>query len=226
MAESKKRTPAYVSYKTFKNAIVGLDHVPTTIDYSLYSSMNGSTRNVLFSALKFFELIGENGEPTDEFELLASGDETKWKSVLKTLLERFYADQLDVLKSGTVAGLRKSFGDDVGASIITPACRFLIAAATEAKVPVSPTIAKAKVGSTSPRKGRTSGRTPRQNGGGGGGHTPPPKSDMVEFPIPLQGKPSGRIEIPTSLSEDDMLMVRAIVNAVEEFAKQEKGGLP
>ncbi len=225
----KKRTPPYVAYKTFKSSIAGLDHVPDTIDYSMYDRMNGSARTLLFGALKFFELIDDKEKPSQEFRRLAGGEGEAWNGTLKSLIERHYADQLSFLKSGTVASLKRSFGDEIGPSIVSPACRFLMQAAQDVGLPVSPSIAKGKFGSAPPlNRRKKKAPTPQTSNGSGGGHTTKTLSETVRFPIPIAGKLAGEISVPKNLTEADLPMLKAMFAAVEQYAKQnvdQEGGV-
>jgi hypothetical protein len=226
MAEDqKKRTPAYVPYKTFRNSIQGLDHVPDAIDYSLYKAMNGSTRQFLFGALKFFDLIDGKGAPSNRFRELAAADDAAWKKIMGDLIRAHYSEQqLAALKSGTIATLKNSFGTEIGPSIVSPACRFLISAATEAGIEVSPTVAKGSVGNATPRKKRVKGATPRtgEDNGGGGSDDDAGVGDgeTISFPVPIAGKATGRIVVPKDMDDSDLPMFNAMVAAVVAYAKQ------
>lgn len=215
-----RRTPAYVAYKTFKNVLSSLDHVPQTIDYSVFPSMNGSTRSYLFGAFKYLELINDEGVPSDAFrELALASSEDAWKKVMRELIERHYADQLDALQHGTPTTLKKSIGDNIGPSVVAPACRFLIAAATDAGIQVSPSISRGTIGNSgSPRKRRNRKETTPRTGGTDDHHQN--QKGMIRFPIPLQGKQAGEIAVPEDLTVDDLPMVQAMFKAVEQYAEQ------
>lgn len=222
MAEDTKKTPAYVSYKTFKSSIMGLDHVANTIDYSVYKSMNGSTRNFLFGAFRFFDLINATGAPSKRFRDMATKDESVWNKNMGDLVRSHYQPQLEALASGTTASLKTAFGD-IGQSVVAPACRFLIAAAKDAGIPVSPSIESGSIGNATPRKKRTKGASTEKHednlddGGGSNEH-----AGTLSFPVPIQGKDAGRIVVPKDMSEEDLPMFQAMVAAVVAYAKQGK----
>ncbi len=225
MAKQQRLTPAYGSYQTLKNNIIGLDHVPDVLDYSVFPTMSGATRGLFFSALKFFNLIDDQGKPTVGFHSLVDGTDEERQAILRGLIESNYQPQLEALKNGTMVSLKKSFGDDIGPSVLAPACRFLINAAKDTGLPVSSTIAKTKVwsnGATTPRKKKTRRGSPRS---GAGVDTPAPKG-TITFPIHLPGKPEGMIIVPKDLTAADLPMVQAIMAAVEAYAKQQEGGAP
>lgn len=223
MAEESKQTPAYVSYKTFKSSLFGLPHVPTTIDYSVYQSMNGSTRNALFSAFKFFGLIGPKGEPSKVFREMAGKDEAVWKKNLADLLNAYYKDQLAPLKGGSIASLKKSFEDVAGPSLVAPACRFLISAAEDAGIEVSPSVAKASVGNAVPKRKRAKDNRNDDDGGIDRDEMEnDPGAGTISFPIPIAGKSPGKIVVPKDLSDADLPMLNAMVAAVVAYAKQSR----
>lgn len=229
---SDKQIPAYVGYGTFKNQITGLEHVPSVIDNSVYSSMGGSTRNAFFASMRFFDLIDENGVPSDDLKTLAEsgGDDAIWKNTMKRLIENRYSDaQLSTLKNGSINALKKTFEADAGQSLIPSACRFLITAAKDVGVPVSGTIAKGKVGGGRRRSG--GGGTPRHNtassGSGNEDKSKTPKG-MIPFPIHIPGKNEGRILVPEDFDEDDLPLAEAAFAYVQVWAKRKKsqGGEP
>lgn len=223
MAKQQKRTPAYGSYQTLKNNIIGLDHVPDVLDYSVFPTMSGATRGLFFSALKFFNLIDDQGTPTVGLHSLVDGTDEERQLILRQLIESNYQPQLEVLKNGTMVSLKKSFGDDIGASVLAPACRFLINAAKDTGLPVSSTIAKTKVGSngaTTPRKKKTRRGSPRD---GASVDTPTPKG-MITFAIHFPSKPEGMIRVPKDLTADDLPLVQTMMAAVEAYAERQKGG--
>lgn len=156
MAEDNKpASPAYVSYSSFKNSIRGFVHdgeIPSHIDPSILGSLSGSVRAQFLSALRFFKLIDGEGRPSADLKALALASEPEWKKIVARLLQSHYKGQLEALRTGTPATLKTSFGSDQ--AIVIPAARFLIAAALDSDIPVSPTIKKA--GIPAPKRKRRS----------------------------------------------------------------------
>ncbi|MEM8836179.1 MAG: hypothetical protein AAGD00_10195 [Planctomycetota bacterium] len=216
--ESKKRTPPYVSYKTFKNAITQLEHVPSTIDYSVYESMNGTTRTLLFGALRYLGLIDDKGKPSAEFKAMAEGDDGAWKATMKSLIEKHYAAQLDPLAKGTPKALKDSFPDDLGASVPGPACQFLVKAAEEAGLTVSPSIKKGKFASGGRRSSSRRSTKKNEVDGGGGEPSPSDDSSTVSFPLPLTGGREARLVVPRDLTPRDVAMLKAGMALAEAMA--------
>lgn len=172
MAEEKKAlSPAYVSYATLKNTLarLGEHELPPVIDNSLLGSMGGSTQAQFLGALRFLDLIDDKFRPSSLLKRLAAADENTWKALMVDLLAAKYPKQLAALKDGTPNSFKDSFESD--ASIVTPAARFLLMAAKDAGLPVSPHIVKVGISS-----GRTSSKRKAGNNGSGGGAatiTPP-----------------------------------------------------
>jgi hypothetical protein len=75
----RKRLPPYISYRTFRNFVEGLQQrMPNRIDRSYWGEMlSGSTGTQLMAALRFLDLIDENGRPTGLLKPLVAtrGDE-------------------------------------------------------------------------------------------------------------------------------------------------------
>jgi hypothetical protein len=80
----RKRLPPYISYRTFFNFIESLrQRVPSRIDRSFWEDrLSGSTGTQLMAALRFLDLIDENGRPTKRLEpLVSSRDEQRLKAL-------------------------------------------------------------------------------------------------------------------------------------------------
>ncbi len=160
-------TPAYISYATFRNTTRGLVSdlvMPKRVDHSVLPNKSGSGRKMFLAALRFLELIDEDGAPTDRLAKLATAEEDDWKDYIGILLKEKYPDQVELLESGTPKQLRESFEKSfpgIGASIIAPAMRFLVIAAQDAGLPVGKHIMHRKV-PTSVGTRRKPKKQPRQ----------------------------------------------------------------
>lgn len=185
-----KKTPAYVSYQTFKNVIRSLaGHVPERLDSSVFPQMSGSSRSQLFGALRFFGLIDERGTPSTLLRQMAAADETKWNEQMADLVRTHYPAQVKVLAQGTPQLLRESFAD-VGTGVLAPAYRFLLAACKDTGIPISKTIANDK-GSPNRSKRRPPMRA-EQSGSGStsatGTTSPSPSSSATSIEMALLDK--------------------------------------
>lgn len=106
--------PPYVPYKTFRTFIDGLrTAMPSRIDRSLMGTMSGATQGQLISALRYLDLITDNGTPTQKLKDFAKADGEARKEVLADIagaayLDVFRGDNVD-LDSGTYKQLHEAF---------------------------------------------------------------------------------------------------------------------
>jgi hypothetical protein len=194
--ETRKPSPPYVAYTTFKNTIRSFEHIgniPEQIDTSLLKSMSGSSQSQFMLALRFFGLIDAQGKSSTTLKELATSDDAHWKPVMQDLLSKHYPEQMPLLHRGSPQQLKESFGDIGG--IVVPAARFLIAAAKDAGVPVSPHVDKVTAGPVKPRKAKEA--TKPENGPNGDG-TPPPAA-------PNAGQASPPPSVPTTSFREKVL---------------------
>ncbi len=156
---TSNQTPPYLSYVTFKSTIQGLaldGKIPRQIDHSVFPTLSGSTRKTVIAALRFFDLIEDSGAPTERLVKLVHADEPQWKEFLEVLLTDRFPEQINVLPDASPKSLRDSFAGSfgrIGASLVEPSVRFLVAAARDAGIPVS--------GRLTQRKARVAGSNQR-----------------------------------------------------------------
>lgn len=83
----RKRLPPYISYRTFHNFVEGLQQrMPARIDRSYWGDMlSGSTGTQLMAALRFLDLIDENGRPTDRLKPLVSSRGEQRNNILREI---------------------------------------------------------------------------------------------------------------------------------------------
>ena len=83
--------PPYVSYRTFANFVNGFRQgVPSRIDKSVMTTVAGSVQAQLRTALRYLELIDENGRTQDAFRQLAQSDGIERQQALRSILEKGY----------------------------------------------------------------------------------------------------------------------------------------
>ncbi len=73
--KEKKRLPPYVSYRTFRNFLDGLQvgGMPARIDRSYWGDrLSGTTGTQLISALRFLNLVDASGLPTNRLKMLVA----------------------------------------------------------------------------------------------------------------------------------------------------------
>lgn len=144
-------TPCYLSYATFKNTIQTLaleGSIPRQIDHSVLPTMGGSTRKMFLAALRFFDLVDADGTTSKHLTSLAEGTDSDWSDYMQVLLREKYPALIEQLADASPKMLRDRFTqcfDGLGASLVEPAVRFLVSAAKDADIAVSPHLTKRKV---------------------------------------------------------------------------------
>lgn len=136
--------PPYVPYKTFRTFVDGLRvAMPSRIDRSLMGTMSGATQGQLISALRYLDLITENGAPTTKLKELAKAEGKLRQDVVKEIVDDAYVevfkdDLVDVL-SGTYRQLYEAFAA-TGATgdTIRKCIAFWLLMEKESNQPVSP----------------------------------------------------------------------------------------
>lgn len=126
--------------------------------------MSGGAQSQFLSALRFFELIDEQGTPSEALSSLAMSED-EFGEHLQPLIRRYYnEEQLQQLATGSPASLAETFPRR-STSVVRKICRFFISAAQEASLEVSPHLVdahgrvKGHVRGNSTRKARTRKKT-------------------------------------------------------------------
>lgn len=164
MSEERPKTPAYVSYTTLKGSWRALAHegrLPPVIDSTVLQNLSGSTRAQFVSSLRFLGFVDGGNVPTKIGRDLAVSSDDQWKALLTPVLLTTYPNQLAALKEGTPKTFTDSFDVSSGQSIVVPAARFLLAAATDVGLPVSKYIKDRGISAPKPsRAAKPNGQTP------------------------------------------------------------------
>lgn len=186
----EKKSPApYISWKTFTSFLANIrGKVPAQVDPSVLRTMSGTARSQLISALRFLDLIENDGTTKERLRKLADSFESEqWKSELQSLIrysyERVITD-LDLVRA-TPAMLRERFRNNGGVDggTIDSAVRFYLSALKEAEIPFSPHL------NLKQRAPRTIGPRPRISGGRAAREKESDESQGFE-------PPEGTFEIP------------------------------
>ena len=167
--DEKKGAAVYVGWGTFKNAIDQLAQgLPNRIDRTCFPGLAGGVQSQLLAALKFLDLIDDDGKPTAALRSLAAADEDGRKEHFKKMLQQHYADlfALDLTKT-TPGELSETMGKsyNVSGDTKTKAIRFFLAAATWVGIPMSKLLinaapaASSTSGNGAPRRRRSPART-------------------------------------------------------------------
>lgn len=190
-AEPKVRPP-YISYKTFKkflDSFASEEDIPRPIDRSVFpSSMSGGNQVGVMSALKFFGLISETGEPQEDFYAYVRADDISKKAVLFKIINRGYGfllNAVDIERATTRSVIDKFKEVGMSGDTIRKAILFFQFAAKDAEMKISSHI-KPYMGTrpTSVRPARGRGRgaatgqpdeaTDEEDEDTGRGQPPPP----------------------------------------------------
>src|SRR5205823_6191224 len=112
---------------------------PPRIDRSYLSNLAGRDQTYLLAALRFFGLIGDNGEVTEDLDELAFDDERRRKKLGQLVWDR-YADAVAVSEDrGTQAMLEEAFAQfDLAPEPKRKAITFFLKACEYAGIQLSP----------------------------------------------------------------------------------------
>lgn len=152
-------TPPYTSYRTFKTFIEDLHEqgVPSRIDRSVLTGFSGVVGTQLLHALRFLDLIGDQGRPTERLaELVDAFGGAAWPETLLALLRQGYAPIFEIdlgtaTPSHFTGTFRKAF--PAADAVVQKCVTFFLYAAKDAGVTMSGRVLKGrKPRSLAPRK--------------------------------------------------------------------------
>ena len=147
--KGRKSLPPYVSYRTFRNFIDGLQlGIPSRIDRSYWGERySGSTGTQLMTALRFLGLIDSSGVPMTRLRQLVSTMGTQRAEILKQIAYTAYSflsvRTLDP-QLATYAQLEEAFYDtyQVTCDVARKCIKFFVSLESDAGVALSPFIMK------------------------------------------------------------------------------------
>ncbi|WP_324738450.1 hypothetical protein P6281_17150 [Mycobacterium sp. 5-140-3-2] len=157
--------PPYLPFATLWNFVgeLAAHPLPPAIDRSLMGTKSGSDQVNLMATLRTFGLIDDDRKVQPEFVEFATADEVARKEYLRVLVEKYYADALNVSsQNGTEQQLHECFRDTYGvdgADTRRKAVTFFLHAARRAEIPLSPHFPSTRAGSGSPGQKR---KTPKK----------------------------------------------------------------
>lgn len=157
--DDKKRTAAYVPFKTFRTALDTFEQgIPPRIDASVWQSLSGGTRSQLLTAFRFLELIDGAGNPQPNLGYLIGAKEgAERQFVLREVLEECYAPLVALADTNaSSAQLSEAMNDlNVQGDTKDKAIRFYLQASEYAGLPLSAHWKKPKArGASTPRRRR------------------------------------------------------------------------
>ena len=163
--KEKKRLPPYVSYRTFRNFLDGLQvgGMPARIDRSYWGDrLSGTTGTQLISALRFLNLVDASGLPTNRLKMLVAARGPQRNELLRQVTFEAFAP---LMKAGldpqnaTYSQLEEIFHDNFNLSgdVSRKCIKFFIMLAGDAGVHLSSFITKRL---KSPRTGTNAKKAP------------------------------------------------------------------
>lgn len=211
----KKKTAPYISFSTFTSALDAVKNagVPNIIDRHSFPSFSGGAVAAVLSSFRFFNLITDDGHPTQELHELANNSDARQKNI-KALLERYFDSVIAIdLTRATPPQLDQAFGEEkynVTGATRRKAQAFFIKAATFAEIPIGKLLSS-KTRASSPRKPRkpkpaADNHKPQDvvNNNGGGQQDPPPNPGAIRTPIPLGLGRIAYVELPKDWQPSDL----------------------
>jgi hypothetical protein len=144
MLPSKKQLPPYVSYRTFWNFLEGLQQsMPARIDRSYWGErLSGSTGTQLVAALRFLDMIDNNGFPTAKLRQIVSSKGTQRAETIKQIVRESYdflfQDTLDP-QSATYSQIEEAFHDNfqMAGDVARKCIKFFIGIASDGGIKIS-----------------------------------------------------------------------------------------
>jgi len=147
--KGRKSLPPYVSYRTFRNFVDGLQlGIPARIDRSYWGDRySGSTGTQLMTALRFLGLIEGNGIPTTRLRQLASAKGAQRSDILKQIAYTsfdFLSERSLDPQVATYAQLEEAFYNtyQVTSDVARKCIKFFVSLESDAGVSLSPFIMK------------------------------------------------------------------------------------
>jgi len=165
---NKKRSPPYVSYRSFLTLLEELKRgIPARIDRSYWGDkFSGSTGTQLMCALRFLNLIDAAGIPTNQLKELVNSKGVARAEILRKISQESFSflmsNSFDPEKA-TYAQLEEVFNDiyQVDRDVARKCIKFFIELATDAGIPLSPFITKRSKNS---RSSTQTEKIPKRNG--------------------------------------------------------------
>ncbi len=165
---NKKRSPPYVSYRSFLTLLEELQRgLPARIDRSYWGDkFSGSTGTQLMSALRFLNLMDYGSVPTPRLKELINARGQLRADIIRKISQESFAFLMNTSfesEKATYAQLEEVFKDlyQVDRDVARKCIKFFIELANDAGIPLSPFITKKSKNS---RPAPTMEKIPKKNG--------------------------------------------------------------
>jgi len=184
MAENKTLTPAYVPFKTFTSVLDSFSSfLPDRIDSSMWPSYSGGIKSQLMGALRFLNLIDDEGKPTQTLHALSSLSAEERPQAFRGAMKVAYGSlmSLDLTKATPASfdGEMRKYGQE--GDTHRKAASFFLQAAKWSGVPLSPLLLKK--GSLSGSRRKRAASTGAVKAKKGGAATPAASHQTIEQPV-------------------------------------------
>jgi hypothetical protein len=188
------------------------------VDSSLLKTYSGSAASQIKGALKYFGLINEAGATDQRLtELVTAYSGTEWQTILGRVVSDAYREAIGDLELhvATRGQLEEKFKDaGVEGDVQRKCVTFFIAAAREGGMALSPHILVDRRGR--PSLGRAKARKQQREQKQSAKESPDePQSpaETIRFSIPVPGKASATIIVPSDVTAEDWRMLDVMMQA-------------
>ena len=215
----RKPLPPYIPFKTLLGFVQKLKDtiVPPRVDSTMLRSYSGSVARQLVAAMKWLQLLDDNGHTNEKLrQIVAAYGTDTWSDVFGDAIFDAYREMLgdldlDHATTGMLADKFRAVGAD--GQVLQKCMTFFLAALRNAGVKVSPLLSE-----KAPRQRRVEKKTRPDKGGENADELAasagaPPPSGMVKFSFPIPDKSSATIILPADVSAEDWDMVSSMVGA-------------
>jgi hypothetical protein len=165
---NKKRSPPYVSYRSFLTLLEELKRgVPSRLDRSYWGDkFSGSTGTQLMSALRFLNIVDAAGTPTNQLKELVNARGPSRGDILKKISYEsftFLKNESFEPEKATYSQLEEVFNEQyqVDRDVARKCIKFFTELAGDAGIPLSPFITKKSKNSRQPA---TVEKVPKKSG--------------------------------------------------------------
>ena len=231
MAEKKPGAlgPPYVSYRTLRNYLEALavSGAPNRIDRSVLGNLSGLVQSQLLTAMRYLDLINEEGVPTARLTELVGVEGSKRSQVLTGILQNAYPFMFGSFKlSGATPGQVRERIEAQGVSgeTVRKSVAFFLAAAKDAGI-ILPTHLKTRQMARTARRRNSRGST---NGTQKGESATLPVTDQPNGATrTVSLKSGGTLTLSASvdlftLGAEDREFVFGLIDRLTEYETEEK----
>lgn len=225
--KTEKVSPPYLPYRTLRNFLDSLRvGIPGKIDRSVLKNLSGSAQSMLIGALRYFELISQEGKPTHTLERLVQAEGADRQKLLQELLKHHYSfifnDGIN-LQNATPKMLQEAFTNaGISGDTTRKAIAFFLSAAKDSGMTLSSYLKVRQIGRPAGSRRRTSGTRLTQGTEGQREEEREPSAQpgTVRFNLPLPNKPPIIISVAEDLTVEDWVMVDTTIRAYIERRKK------